>query len=71
VSDPIYVMEKGFRDWDYNFEVKINPHYSNDEVFELAKLYNQRWLPLKAQIRAHRQKKMSEKSEIDIDDILL
>lgn len=70
VSDPLYVMEKGFKDWDYNFEVKINPHYSNDEVFELAKAYNNRWLPLKHQIRAHRAKKETEKSSIDLDDIL-
>ncbi|MDH4262835.1 MAG: hypothetical protein OEV78_07320 [Spirochaetia bacterium] len=71
ITDPIYVMTKGFRNWDYNLAVKESDNYSSDEVFELAKTYNQKWLPLKNQIRAFRQKKSGaqEKSSIKMDDV--
>jgi len=71
ITDPIYVMNKGFRDWDYNLAVKDSENYSNEEVFELARTFNHRWLPLKNQIRAFRQKKKGgqEKSAIKMDDM--
>jgi hypothetical protein len=71
ITDPIYVMNKGFRDWDYNLAVKDSKNYSSEEVFELARTYNQKWLPLKNQIRAFRQKKTGaeEKSSIKMDEL--
>jgi hypothetical protein len=47
VTDPIHVMEKGFEDPTYNLEVKIPPNYASDDVFRLASLYNEEYLPLK------------------------
>lgn len=47
VTDPIHVMQKGFEDPTYNLEVKIPPKYASDDVFRLASLYNEEYLPLK------------------------
>jgi hypothetical protein len=47
VSDPIHVMNRGMEEKDYNFEVKIDPRYSEDGVFRLARNYNQIFLPMK------------------------
>ncbi|UCF97222.1 MAG: ion transporter [Spirochaetaceae bacterium] len=47
VSDPIHVMRRGLEETDYNLEVKIPERYENDDVFELAELYNEKYLPLK------------------------
>lgn len=72
IADPIYVMNKGFRDWNYNLAVKDSEVYSEEEVFEMARAYNHKWLPLKNQIRAYRQKKDGgqEKSSIKLNDIV-
>ena len=71
ITDPIYVMKQGFRDWDYNLAVKDSDHFHNEEVFQLARLFNSKWLPLKNQIRAYRMKKSGaeEKSSIKLDDM--
>ncbi|MBN1696825.1 MAG: ion transporter [Spirochaetales bacterium] len=47
VTDPLYVMRRGFREKDYNLEVKIPPLYETDDVYDLAKLYNEHYLPAK------------------------
>jgi uncharacterized membrane protein (DUF485 family) len=47
VTDPIYVMKRGFHEKDYNLEVKIPSLYSTDDVFALARLYNEQYLPTK------------------------
>jgi uncharacterized membrane protein (DUF485 family) len=47
VTDPIYVMKKGFQEKDYNLEVKISSLYSTDDVYQLGKLYNEQYLPTK------------------------
>ncbi|MFQ3621530.1 MAG: ion transporter [Spirochaetales bacterium] len=47
VSDPLYVMLRGFKEPTYNLEAKIIPKYKSDEVFKLAEQYNQEYLPLK------------------------
>lgn len=73
IADPIYVMNKGIRQWDYNLEVKIDPDLKEDEIFILARAYNERWLVLKNQIRNYRLEKgdgTDEKSAISIDDII-
>ena len=73
VADPIYIMNKGLRNWDYNLEVSINENYADDEVFQLARAYNERWLVIKNQIRSYRESKGTHaggKSNISIDDII-
>jgi hypothetical protein len=47
VTDPIHVMRRGLEEPDYNLEVKISERYRGDDIFELAKLYNEKYLPLK------------------------
>jgi hypothetical protein len=47
ISDPIHVMKRGMSESDYNLEVLIPPDHAQDDVFELAALYNSHYLPLK------------------------
>lgn len=47
VTDPIHVMRSGLEETDYNLEVKVPARYQGDDVFELARLYNEKYLPLK------------------------
>jgi hypothetical protein len=47
ISDPIHVMRRGMAESDYNLEVRIPPEHAEDDVFELAALYNSVYLPLK------------------------
>ncbi len=67
ISDIVHIMSKGMADPDYNLQIKINDKYKDDEIFELAKLYNEKWLVLKDQ---HKPKKAEDESlpEISLDD---
>ncbi len=47
ISDPIHVMQRGMSESGYNLEVKIPPRRADEDVFELARLYNGVFLPLK------------------------
>ncbi len=47
VSDPIYVMRKGMEENGYNLEVKEDPRFPEDDIFALARAYNETFLPLK------------------------
>ncbi len=47
VTDPIHVMKRGMEDTSYNLEVRVPPRYKDDDVFELAALYNEVFLPMK------------------------
>ncbi len=47
ISDPVHVMTRGLSESDYNLEVKIPARATGDDVFELARLYNTVFLPLK------------------------
>ncbi len=70
VSDPVYIMNRGLREWDYNLEVRIHPDFSSEEIYRLAYAYNQRWLPLKNKLKRFRQNEGSEKSTIKMEDII-
>ncbi len=63
VSDPIHIMHRGFEESNYHLEVKIPEQFAEDDVFLLARLYNENYLPLKA--------RSSEKdaTELKIDDM--
>lgn len=69
VADPLYVMNKGFRDWNYNLTVKENKEFVQDEVFKLAIAFNRTWLPLKNQIYIKKKMAEKEKSVLKMDDI--
>lgn len=62
VTDPIYVMKRGLKEIDYNLEVKIPEIYEDDDVFELGKLYNEKYLPLK-----DRELSAEDHSELNMD----
>lgn len=70
VADPAFVMVRGLNEWGYNFEVRVDPNYRDDEIFELADAFNVRWLPLKNRIRSYREKKQQKKSVLSLNDIL-
>ncbi len=67
VSDPIHIMYRGMILDHYNLEVKIIDAYKADEVFELAKDYNETWLPMKAQRLINKRKTTTS---LSMDDIL-
>lgn len=70
VTDPVNIMIKGFRDSSYNLEVLIPKDLSEDDIFQLAKLYNEEYLPLKARNNTRENgRNLSLKLE-DIDDLL-
>ena len=70
ISDPIHVMRRGLREDDYNLEVKIPEKYQDDDVYQLARLYNEKYLPLKARNQGDENKPLLNLGLADIDDIL-
>ncbi len=71
VSDPIYVMQKGFAEDDYLFEVKILKPYADEEIFQLAKQYNDVYLPLKAQTNQGKEASGADSDTmLSMDDFL-
>lgn len=74
ISDPIYVIKRGIQEQNYNFTARINPHYQDEEVYELAKAYNTVWLPMKMRIQKLREEKRQQSlqpsGEEDYSDLL-
>jgi hypothetical protein len=66
ISDPLHVMKRGMAESNYNLEVKIPPERVNDDVFELAALYNTVFLPLKDREGGGKE---GRESALEIDDI--
>ncbi len=60
ISDPIYVIKRGLTETRYNFTVHIKKPYADEEIFELARAYNQIWLPMKVRVQKIRDKKAAE-----------
>lgn len=67
VTDPIFVMRKGFEKRNYTLAVKIPKKHADDDIFKLAEDYNDRWLPAKLR-RLHSS--TTEKPKLTLDDIL-
>lgn len=64
VSDPIHIMRRGLSEQQYNLEVLIPPQYGTDDVYELAKLYNEVFLPMK-----DRSGEETEVTSLKMDDL--
>jgi hypothetical protein len=47
VTDPIFVMSKGFSSREFISPAVIDENFKDDDVFILADEYNRRWLPAK------------------------
>jgi len=69
VSDPIHIMKKGLEENSYNLEVKVPETYQDDDVFELAKKYNEVYLPLKDRSNAEEGGDMVELKMDDFSDL--
>jgi hypothetical protein len=55
-------MRRGLEETNYNLEVKIPQKYEADDVFQMASLYNEKYLPLK-----DRTQSKEGQSLIDLD----
>jgi len=69
VSDPIHVMNKGFEDKSYNLEVKVPKQFADDDLFKLAKNYNEVYLPLKDRSNAEEGGEMVDIKMDDFGDL--
>ena len=69
VADPVFIMDRGLREMEYNLEVKLDSEHVDDEIYKLARAYNVRWLTLKNQIVNYRKKNQKEGSVLKIDDL--
>jgi hypothetical protein len=47
VTDPLEVMRRGLAEDGFNRQVRLPEDRAEEEVFRLAREYNERWLPLK------------------------
>ena len=47
ITDPINIMWRGFAEKSYNLEIKIPKRFRRDDIYRLAELYNEIYLPLK------------------------
>jgi hypothetical protein len=66
VSDPIHVMRRGFSESAYKLEVVLPERYADDDVFILARLYNEEYLPLKERMSVE---ETGTRSELSLDDL--
>ena len=70
VTDPVNIMAKGFRDSSYNLEVLIPEDLKEDDIFQLARLYNEEFLPLKARNNTRESGANLALKLEDFDDLL-
>lgn len=47
ISDIVHILNKGFRKKDYNLQIKIREEFKDEEIYKLAKFYNDAYLPAK------------------------
>ncbi len=67
VGDPVNVMLRGLTEKSYNLEVKIPEKLANDDMFRLARSFNDEFLPLKARNASEDDEDGS--LDISLDDI--
>ncbi len=70
VTDPLHIIERGMSEKGYNLEVKIPSAYAADDVFRVAKLYNEVFLPMKDKFSTGEEKPLLDIEMKDIQDIL-
>lgn len=69
VSDPIHVMRRGLEETNYNLEVKIPQKYEKDDVFQMAALYNEKYLPLKDRTQSKEGQSLIKLDMADVSHI--
>lgn len=67
ISDIVHILNKGFRKKDYSLQVKINDVYSDDEIFSLARFYNDAYLPMK--LRKLQEAEQKKGSSLSLNDL--
>jgi hypothetical protein len=70
VTDPVYVMKRGLDEENYNLEVKIPDLYKDDDIFRLAKLYNDKYLPLKDRNMSNSGHSVLDTGLSDLTDVI-
>jgi hypothetical protein len=68
ISDVIFILHKGFRLKSYSLQVKIPGAFRDHEVFQLARFYNEKFLP--AKMRRIHEKEQEKKSDLSMEDLL-
>lgn len=68
VTDVVHIMQKGINDPGYNLEVSIRKDFEHDEIFELAKSYNETLLPEKMKSKASGES--TDTGGLSMDDFL-
>ncbi|MFP4483722.1 MAG: ion transporter [Spirochaetota bacterium] len=68
VSDPIHIMRRGMGEAGYNLEIRIPERFREDEVYRLAQLYNEVYLPLKDRAGTGDEAGISELKMDDLED---
>lgn len=69
ISDPIHVMRRGLEETNYNLEVKIPQKYEADDVFQMASLYNEKYLPLKDRTQSKEGQSLIELDTADVSHL--
>jgi len=67
ISDVLFVVIRGFRERGYTLQVKVPEEYEDHEIFELAKFYNDRYLP--AKLKNIHKSKMKKESSLSMKDL--
>jgi methyl-accepting chemotaxis protein len=68
VTDVVHVMQKGISDANFNLEVSIRKDFEHDEIFVLAKSYNEVLLPEKMKSKASGES--TDTGGLSMDDFL-
>jgi hypothetical protein len=68
VTDVLFVVNRGFQERSYTLQVRIPKQYEEHEIFELARFYNDRYLPAKLK-RIHKSK-LKKESALSMKDLL-
>lgn len=66
VSDPVNIMRKGMSEKGYHLQVAIPEDLKDDDLFVLAKSYNEEYLPLKLRSQ---QDEEGAGLELEVDDL--
>jgi ion transport protein len=68
VADIIHILNKGFRKKDYNLQIKIRDEFADQEIFRLAKFYNDHYLP--AKLKQLKNKEENKESGLTMNDLI-
>lgn len=68
ISDPVHILNLGFRKKDYNLLVKISEDKAEHEIFRLAKFYNDAYLP--AKMKRNEGASQKENKSLSMKDLM-